>query len=118
MNPLSTQLAFWGVTVHLVIDWLFQNEWMAVNKANLRHPAGWVHAGLHFVGLTFVFPVQWALFIAAIHLLVDTRKPLIWWRKTYRQTVAGAAALHVAMWGDQVVHWAVICLVALWVGRV
>jgi hypothetical protein len=32
----STDLLIWGVVVHLLIDWLGQNEWMAVNKAKRR----------------------------------------------------------------------------------
>lgn len=36
----STELLLWGTTLHLIIDWLLQNEWMAVNKTQVRHPAG------------------------------------------------------------------------------
>ena len=38
-----------GLVAHLVADWLLQNDWMAVNKKDLRHPAGWVHALIHGV---------------------------------------------------------------------
>lgn len=113
MNDEATRLAFWGVTIHLIVDWLLQNDWMARYKSSLKHRAAWVHWGLHYIGLMLVFPVKWALLISIIHLLIDTRVPLIWWRKTYRQTVTGDIALHVAIWGDQVAHWAVICIVAL-----
>ena len=42
-----------GLVAHLVADWLLQNDWMALNKMNLRHPAGWVHAAIHGVLLGF-----------------------------------------------------------------
>lgn len=113
----ATELAFWGVTIHLTVDWLLQNEWMALNKSNLLHPAGYIHAGLHLVALTLIFPFQWALAIAVWHLLIDTRIPLKWWRKTYRQTTEGDMATHVAIWEDQVVHWLIICIATLLVTR-
>ena len=108
----------WGLVIHLVIDWLGQNHWMAQNKANLRHPAAYVHSGLHLLGLLLVFSPLIALIIAILHLLIDTRKPLIWWRRVFKQTVEGDVALHVAMWGDQVSHILVIAIAALIVGGV
>ncbi|SRR6266567_85074 len=117
MNSLATQLLLWGIVVHLVIDWLFQNHWMAQNKSNLLHPAAYVHSGLHFLGLLLIFPIWMAAIIAVIHLLIDTRVPLQWWRKVYRQTREGDVALHVAMWSDQTLHIAVLALAALVVGR-
>ena len=110
---MITQLAFWGVTAHLFADWLLQNHWMATYKSSLKHPAAWVHGGIHFLFMLLVFPPAWALVIATVHILIDTRRPLIWWRKTYRQTQTGDAALHVAIWGDQVAHWLVIAAVAI-----
>jgi len=112
-NVEATQLAFWGITIHLVVDWIFQNEWMALNKANLKHPAAYVHAGLHLAGLLLVFPFNWALTIAIWHLYVDTRIPLKWWRRVYKQTTVGDMATHVAIWQDQVMHWLIICIHAL-----
>lgn len=117
MNAESTTLAFWGVTIHLIVDWLLQNDWMAVNKSNLKHFAAWVHSGLHMIALALIFPYPYNVLIAVIHLLIDTRKPLIWWRSVFRQTRKGDVALHVAIWSDQVVHWMVICLAALWISR-
>lgn len=109
----TTELAFWGVTVHLFADWFLQNHWMSTYKSNLIHPAGWVHGAIHFAFLLLVFPPLWALVIACIHILIDTRRPLAWWRKVYRQTTTGDVALHVAIWQDQVAHWLIICLAAL-----
>lgn len=101
-----------GIVIHLVVDWLLQNAWMADNKANLRHPAGYVHAGLHTLGLMLVFPVGVAVALGIIHLLIDTRVPLTWWRRVFRQTTEGPVALHVAIWGDQVTHILAIAVAA------
>lgn len=114
----ATDLLVWGAVTHLVADWLLQNEWQAVNKVSLRHPAAWVHAGIHFVGLLLVFPAAWAALIAAFHLAIDTRRPLIWWRQVFRQTTdpSNPVSLHVALWGDQVLHLAVIAAAAMAIG--
>lgn len=111
----ATDYAFWGVIVHLTVDWLLQNHWQSIYKVSLKHPAAYVHSGLHFLGLLLVFPWFVALFIAITHILIDTRKPLQWWRKTIRQTTDpnNPATIHVAFWTDQVAHILVIALVSL-----
>lgn len=114
----ATDLLAWGAVAHLIADWLLQNEWMAVNKVSLRHPAAWVHAGIHFLGLLLIFPAAWAILVALIHLLIDTRRPLVWWRRVFRQTTEpnNPVSIHVAIWGDQVLHLAVIAAVAKTIG--
>lgn len=109
----ATSLLIWGIVLHLFIDWILQNHWMAQNKSSLLHPAAYVHSGLHFLGLLLIFSPVAALAIALIHLLIDTRVPLVWWRKFYRQTTEGPVALHVAMWGDQVCHVVTLAIAAL-----
>lgn len=92
MNPLeldATGLLLWGLVAHLVADWLLQNEWMAVNKPNLWHPAGYVHAGIHAVAMAPVFGLV-SLLLAVVHLLVDTRVPVAWWSRLMRQTMPTA----------------------------
>lgn len=110
----STDLLVWGVVAHLAADWLLQNDWQATNKIDLCHPAAWIHSGIHLLALLLVFPAGWACGIATTHLLIDTRRPLQWWRRVYRQTTDpdNPASLHVAIWGDQVLHVAVIAIVA------
>jgi len=112
----ATTLLLWGLVVHLFCDWLLQNDWMASHKASLKHPAAWIHSGIHLAGLLLIFPPLAALIVAITHLLIDTRLPLIAWRNILRQTRTGPAALHVAMWGDQVAHITVLALAALIVG--
>ncbi len=72
-----------GFVAHIIADWFLQNEWMATYKTSLRHPASWVHSGIHFVALLFVFSPFAAMVLAFSHLLIDTRVPLQQWRKFY-----------------------------------
>ncbi len=109
----AVELVVWGTVIHLVVDWLFQNDWIADNKANLRHPAGYVHAGLHGVGLLLVFPPLAALALAVVHLLIDTRKPLELWSRVIGQTTEGAVAVPLLIWRDQVLHVTTIAVAAL-----
>lgn len=111
IRPTSMTVFETALVLHLVADWLLQNDWMARNKANLRHPAGWVHAGIHGVLLGSVLGWVGGLVLAVLHLLVDTRVPRNWWSRAYGQTQSGPVALHLAIWGDQVLH---IGAIALW----
>ena len=102
-----------GLVAHLIADWLLQNDWMAANKGSLRHPSAWVHGGIYAICLGLALSSwQAGLVLGLVHVLIDTRKPLTWWRKVYRQTTAGPAALHVAIWSDQTLH---ITALALWI---
>lgn len=106
----ATDYFIWGFVVHIFADWFLQNEWMATNKVSLRHPAAWVHSGIHLIAALFVFPVWVAVALAVSHILIDTRVPLQWWRKFYRQTndFANPVMIPFAMWQDQAAH--IICL--------
>lgn len=113
----ATDLLAWGIVAHLVADWLLQNEWMALGKVNLRHPAAWTHGAIQLVALALVFPWSAALALTAAHMIIDTRGPLIWWRRVFRQTVAGPMAPHVAIWSDQVAHILCIAVAAILAGK-
>jgi len=113
----ATDYLAWGMVAHVVADWLLQNDWMARNKASLRHPAAWVHSSIHGAALALVFPWPAAAGLAIAHLLIDTRRPLALWRRFFRQTEEGRIALHVALWGDQVAHVAAIAAAALLLAR-
>lgn len=108
----ASTLLIWGIVIHLFCDWLLQNDWMAKYKSNLLHPAAYVHSGIHFLGLLLIFSPLIALLIAIIHLLIDTRIALAWWRRVFRQTTEGPVALHVALWGDQVAHITILAIAA------
>jgi len=101
----------YAIAAHFVGDWFLQNHWMAINKSSLKHVAAWVHSGIHVFLLFFVLPPAAAVAIGITHLLIDTRVPLKWWRAMFRQTRAGDAALHVAIWQDQIAH--ILILIAV-----
>lgn len=113
----TIEYAFYGMLIHLFVDWFLQNDWQARYKTSLKHPAAYVHSGLHLAGLLFLFLWPAALFIAITHLLIDTRKPLIWWRNFIKQTTDpnNPATIHVAFWQDQVAHIVIIALVSSWI---
>src|SRR5688572_31121295 len=71
--------------LHLIADWLLQNEWMAVNKVRLSHPAAWVHGAIHAVLLGLV--VGWAggIILGLLHILVDTRVPIRYLIKHFKK---------------------------------
>ena len=130
-----SDLLIWGIVLHLIADWPLQNDWMANNKANLRHPAGYIHAGIH--GLLFSLIFWWAAIpLALVHLLIDTRKPVVWWSQLVRQTQPKGdvmqiwsvnrrsvvrvpiydVGLEVRFWTDQVFHIICIAVAALLIG--
>jgi hypothetical protein len=131
MNPFgltATGLMVWGLVAHLIADWPLQNDWMANNKANLRSSAGYVHAGIHGLALALVF--GWvAAPLAVAHLLIDTRKPVVWWSRLIGQTqptgeqavtwnepkplVVVDIGTEVRFWTDQVFHIVCIAIAAL-----
>lgn len=111
----TTELLVWGIVAHLIADWLLQNEWMATNKVSLRHPAAYVHAGIHGVALALVF--GWvAIPLAVSHLLIDTRKPVVAWSRLIRQTQPSGEGFDIGadvrIWVDQVWHVAAIAIAA------
>jgi hypothetical protein len=81
-----TELLVWALIAHVVADWLLQTDWMAVNKVNLRHPAGYVHAGVYTLFMLLLFPWSLALFIGVTYLFIDTRGPVHWWMRTIKRT--------------------------------
>lgn len=109
-----TDLLVWGLVAHLAADWLFQTEWMAVNKMSLRHPASWTHAATYALFMALVFPLPVALLIGLFHLLIDTRAPVRWWMQVVKgmsERTPGAGIVEMGV--DQVFHAIVIAAAAL-----
>jgi hypothetical protein len=97
---------------HLIADWLFQNDWMAKNKSKFFHPATWVHALIHAILLGIALGWLGGIVLGLVHILIDTRAPLNWWRGFFRQTSDGPYAILTAVWADQVLH---LVAIAVWV---
>ena len=113
-SSVQTSVLLWAIVAHLVADWLFQTEWMAVNKTNLRNPAAWVHGGINTFFLLFVFPWYLALLAGILHMLIDTRIPVIWWMKVVKRMKPGGPLYAlVQIWVDQVFHIAVLAAIVL-----
>jgi hypothetical protein len=78
---------------------------MAQNKTSLRHPAAYVHSGLHALGLLLIFPWWLALGVGITHLLIDTRRPVTWWIETIKQMPRSTPNYRqVEIWLDQLFH--------------
>ena len=99
-----------ALVMHLIGDWILQNDWMAENKPNLRHPAAWIHTAIHIVLMSLVLGIMAGIILGIAHMIIDTRQPFRWWRNFFKMTAEGPNAVHVAIWTDQVLH--VLCLAA------
>lgn len=111
---IVTAALIWGLVAHILGDWMLQTDWMATHKTNLRHPAGWVHSGIHFVLMLLIFPWPAALFVAVTHLLIDTRVPVRWWMKNVKRIPSGSPAmLYLDIWMDQVFHVVILVIAVL-----
>ena len=97
-----------GLLAHLIADWILQNDWMALNKTSLRHPAAWTHAAIQ--GLCLGLALGWTagLVLGFVHLLVDTRVPIAWWMRVVKKCHKAPDAGSIAIWLDQTVH--VVCI--------
>lgn len=114
ISSLQTTLLVWAIVIHLIADWPLQTEWMAVNKCNLRHPAGWVHSTIHAVLMLLVLPWPAAVAVGISHLLIDTRRPLNWWMAhVKRMPATSPLLLSVELWMDQVFHIVVLAVIVL-----
>ncbi len=109
----SASILVWAGFLHLVADWLLQTEWMAQNKADLRHPAGWIHGGIHAAILLLVFPWPFALLTGLLHVLIDTLAPVLWWMAVVKGMPDPECDTPTFTWMDQICHVIVLGLVIL-----
>jgi len=101
-----------GLVAHLVGDWILQNDWMAVNKTSLRHPAAYVHAAIQVLCLSIALGWVAGLILGFVHLLVDTRVPAYWWIRHFKKCSQSPDFGSIIIWLDQTLH--IVC-VAVWV---
>lgn len=105
LHPMAFDVLVWAIVIHLVADWLLQTDWMARHKTSLRHPAAYVHSGLHTLGMLLIFPWPLAVGVGVSHLLIDTRRPVTWWIETIKQMPPTTPVYtHVEIWLDQIFH--------------
>jgi len=106
-----------ALMLHLIGDWLLQNEWMAINKVRLSHPAAWLHGGIHGVLLGLIFGWAGGLVLAALHMIIDTRYPIRWWIKVFKKC-GDSPDLPILLIGcDQVLHVGCIAGWMVFAGR-
>lgn len=101
-----------GLVAHLIADWILQNDWMALNKRSLRHPASWVHSGIQGVCLGLALDWRAGLVLGFLHLLIDTYVPVAWWMQHFKKCANTPQAGAIALWLDQTLH---IVAIAAWV---
>ncbi len=97
-----------ALILHLIGDWLLQNDWMAIHKVRLNHPAAWVHSSIHGVLLGLLFGWAGGLTLGVAHLLIDTRVPLQWWIRVFKKCESSPDHAILVIGCDQVLH--VACL--------
>jgi len=93
-----------ALMLHLIADWLLQNEWMAVNKVRLSHPAAWVHGSIHGVLLGLVFGWVGGLVLGLLHVFVDCRIPIRWWVQVFKKCERSPDYAIILIGCDQVLH--------------
>lgn len=104
-----------GLVAHLVADWVLQNDWMALNKTKLSHPAAWVHSGIQGVCLGLALGPLAGVVLGLVHLLIDTRVPVDWWIRCFKKCGQVPESMSIAIWLDQTLH---IACIAVWVALV
>lgn len=97
-----------ALMLHLIGDWLLQNEWMSVNKVRLSHPAAWVHSGIHGVLLGLVFGWAGGITLGLLHLVIDSRIPVRWWFKLFKKCEKSPDLPILLIGCDQAMH--LICI--------
>jgi hypothetical protein len=99
-----------GLVAQMVADWILQNDWMARNKMSLRHPAAWVHGGIHAACLGLALGWQGGLVLGFIHMLIDTRVPVVWWMRVFKKCGQAPETAWIGIWLDQSFH--LVCIAA------
>ena len=101
-----------ALMLHFVGDWLLQNQWMAVNKVSLTHPASWIHGAIHGILLGLILGPLAGLVLALLHMLVDTRRPIRFWIRAFKRCESSPELPQILIWCDQVLH---IGCIAAWI---
>ncbi|TGE07693.1 DUF3307 domain-containing protein [Hymenobacter fodinae] len=73
------------ILLHLLGDYVLQNDWMAQNKTKAHWPA-FVHALLYALPFTLIAPspLAWAV-IFGTHFLIDRYRLALYWIRIYNR---------------------------------
>ena len=82
-----------------------------VRQPERWHPAAWVHSGIHGICLGLALGPMAGVVLGVVHILIDTRIPLVWWIRVFKKSEGSPLADTIAIWTDQVLH---IAAIALW----
>ena len=111
---------------HLVVDFLLQPTWMAMNKHKLNHPASWLHSLSHAIILSPFLSWGPLAVVFVSHLLIDTYIPVSIWLKYMRPDLADferkdglmwhprqSLTWPAVIWADQTMHISFLVLAAI-----
>ena len=114
-------LFFLFVTKHYLVDFLLQTPYMYMNKGNLSHPGGWIHAGLHGIS-SFWILILWglgifpALLISLVehfaHLFIDAGK--VWINNKNGYKCNESSEFWILLGLDQYFHYVTYVLMVLY----
>ena len=108
---------------HLVGDWLLQNEWQAVNKRK-RWQALISHVVIYHMVVLAVLVLRFGFqnanvyiavaFLAVTHAILDLRRPVEWFIRTFRLSANRDLDLWLVIVVDQSIHLVLLGLTALY----
>ena len=79
LSSLPLQLIT-GFLIHLIGDYITQNDWMAVNKTKHSKPA-LIHSTLYSLPFLFFISIKYFLIIYITHYLIDRYRLAVYWIK-------------------------------------
>jgi len=106
---------------HLVMDWIFQWKWEAMNKSK-NWTALFLHCAIYTVGflpvlLIYNFHFSWLLLIFASHVLLDKRNFEIWLVEKFKGFKRGGELdtfWNIVLIGvDQTLHILVLAIIVI-----
>ncbi len=101
-----------ALIAQLLADWIFQTDWMARNKKDLRHPAAWVHSFIYGVFLGLAVGWLGGVVLGLLHVVIDTGWPLNWWLRAVKKCERAPQFDLIRLLTDQAIH---VVLIAAWI---
>lgn len=75
-----SQYFFLGLLLHLVGDYLLQNDWLA-NEKTKNTWACFIHVFLYSFGFWFILDLQYWLIVSVSHFFIDRFRLAVYWIK-------------------------------------